>query len=320
MSDGRRLAYAEYGAASGIPVLVFHGLPGSRLSWGMLPDGSLPPAARIIAPDRPGYGGSDPNPGRTLLDWANDVEALTDSLHIGKFAVLGISGGGPGALACAWKMPRRLTTVGIVSSPAPTDTPGVFEGMSGTNRFFLKLAWYLPRLSNANMRFLAAFIRRNPRRYIDTMKYKVHEADRAVLDRPEIQQMLVKDFAEAVRGGAAGMVDDMAANHGLPWGFPVEEIGSEVLLWSCELDRSVPPAMGESLSRALPSCHLTFIKLVHTWAVDFGEGFGEVVGRRLGSGECLLSGLDRDGAVATGGAHEFFDAPAGLGFDPVRDS
>ncbi len=266
MSDGRRLAYAEYGEASGDPVFAFHGLPGSRLSWGMLPDGSLPPAARIIAPDRPGYGGSDPSPGRTLLDWANDVEALADSLHIGKFAVLGISGGGPGALACAWKMPRRLTTVGIVSSPAPTDTPGVFEGMSGTNRFFLKLAWYLPRLSNANTRFLAAFIRRNPRRYIDTMKYKIHEADRAVLDRPEIQQMLVKDFAEAVRGGAAGMVDDMAANHALPWGFPVEEIGSEVLLWSCELDRSVPPAMGESLSRALPSCQANFVPGAgHLW-------------------------------------------------------
>lgn len=266
MSDGRRLAYAEYGEATGVPVFVSHGLPGSRLSWGMLPTGSLPPSARIIAPDRPGYGGSDPKPGRTLLDWANDVETLAESLHIDKFAVLGISGGGPGALACAWKMSRRLTTVGIVSSPAPTDTPGAFAGMSGTNRFFLKLAWYLPWLSKANARFLAALIRRDPRRYIETMKYKIHEVDRAVLDRPEIYQMLVKDFAEAVRGGAAGMIDDIAANHGRPWGFPLEQIRSEVLLWSCELDRSVPPAMGESLSRALPFCEAHFVPGAgHLW-------------------------------------------------------
>ncbi|MCH9668330.1 MAG: alpha/beta hydrolase [Actinomycetia bacterium] len=258
-SDGRRLAYAEYGDAAGVPVFVFHGLPGSRLSWGMLPEGWLPPAARIIAPDRPGYGGSDPNPGRTLLDWANDVESLAESLRIDRFAAVGISGGGPGALACAWKMPGRLTTVGVASSPAPTDAPGVFDGMSGTNRFFMKLAWHLPWLSEANTRLLAAFIRRDPRRYIDTMKSKIDDVDKAILRRPDIHEMLVKDFTEAVRGGAAGMVDDMAANHGRPWGFPLQEISSEVLLWSCELDRSVPPAMGRFLSHALTCCQTTFV-------------------------------------------------------------
>ncbi|MCH9729612.1 MAG: alpha/beta hydrolase [Actinomycetia bacterium] len=266
LPGGRRLAYAEYGDHAGAPVFVFHGLPGSRLGWGMLPDNPLPPDARIVAPDRPGYGASDPNPGRTLLDWATDVEALADSLGIGEFAIVGVSGGGPGALACAWKMPERLTAVGIVSTPAPTNAPGVFGGISGTNRFFMKLAWYLPRLSSWNIQFLASMIRRNPRRYIETMKYKMHDADRAVLDRPEIHEMLVNDFAEAVRSGAAGMVDDMAANHGRPWGFPLGEIETDVLSWSCELDRSVPPAMGTYLSRAVPSCRAEFVPGAgHLW-------------------------------------------------------
>jgi pimeloyl-ACP methyl ester carboxylesterase len=266
LSDHRRLAYAEYGNAAGVPVFVCHGLPGSRLGWGMLPAESLPPTARIIAPDRPGYGGSDPNPGRTLLQWANDIEALADSLEISRFAIVGISGGGPGALACAWKMSERLTTVGIVSSPAPTDAPGIFEGISRTNRFFMKLAWYLPWLSSWNTRFLASIIRRNPRRYIDTMKYKMHDVDKAVLDRPEAREMLVNDFAEAVRGGAAGMVDDMAANHGHPWGFALEEIRSNVLMWSCELDRSVPPAMGKYLRHSVPSCQARFVAGAgHLW-------------------------------------------------------
>jgi len=268
LADHRRLAYAEYGDATGVPVFVFHGLPGSRLGWGLLPEASLPAAARIVAPDRPGYGRSDPSPGRTLLGWAGDVEALADSLQISRFAIVGVSGGGPGALACAWKMPERLTRVGIVSSPAPTDAPGVFEGMSVTNRFFMKLAWHLPSLSSANIWFLAALIRRNPRRYIETMKRKMHDVDIAVLDRPEVERMLAMDFAEAVRNGAAGMVDDMAANHGRPWGFALEQIRSDVLMWWCELDRSVPPAAGNQLCHAIPSCRAKLVPGAgHLWVL-----------------------------------------------------
>lgn len=131
LSDKRQLPYAEYGDPSGVPVFLFHGLPGSRLAWGLLPDHPFPPGLRIVAPDRPGYGRSDPNPRRTLLDWANDVTELTDALAINTFAIVGISGGGPGALACAWKMPERVTAVGVVACPAPTDAPGVPAGRVG---------------------------------------------------------------------------------------------------------------------------------------------------------------------------------------------
>jgi pimeloyl-ACP methyl ester carboxylesterase len=124
------------------------------------------------------------------LDWADDVAQLADALKIVRFAIVGVSGGGPGALACAWKMPERLTSVGVISSPAPTDAPGVFEGMSRTNRFFMKLAYRMPRLSVLNVRFLAYMIRRNPARYINTMKLKVHEVDRQIVARPEIQHRL----------------------------------------------------------------------------------------------------------------------------------
>jgi pimeloyl-ACP methyl ester carboxylesterase len=158
LSGKRLLAYAEYGDPGGVPVFLFHGLPGSRLAWGLLPDNPFPPGLRIVAPDRPGYGRSDPNPYHTLLDWANDVTQLADALAIDTFAIVGISGGGPGALACAWKMPERVTSVGVVACPAPTDASGVFKGMSRTNRFFMKLAWRLPRLSTLNVRFLASLV------------------------------------------------------------------------------------------------------------------------------------------------------------------
>lgn len=266
LSDGRRLAYAEYGAVTGVPVFLFHGLPGSRLAWGRLPNDPLSPDLRIVAPDRPGYGGSDPKPGRTLQDWAEDVMELANALDIQKFAIIGVSGGGPGALACAWKMPERVTCAGVVSSAAPTDAPGVFEGMSLTNRFFMKLAWRVPWLSALNVRLLGTMIRRNPARYIDSMKFKVHDVDKAILARPSVHAMLVADFAEAVRGGTHGMADDMAANHGRPWDFPLEEIGIKVLFWICELDRGVPPAMGRYLSAMVPGSEVKFVSDAgHLW-------------------------------------------------------
>jgi pimeloyl-ACP methyl ester carboxylesterase len=268
LPDRRHLAYAEYGDEQGMPVFLFHGLPGSRLSWGWLPGHPFPDGLRIIAPDRPGYGQSDPKPGRTLLDWADDVEKLADALDIQDFAVVGVSGGGPGALACAWKMPDRIQVAGIVASPAPTDAPGVFEGMSKTNLFFMKLAWRAPLLSSLNIRLLGKVIRCNPARYINSMKFKVHEVDQNLLKRPEIREMLVRDFAEAVGNGSQGMVDDMSANHGQPWGFPLDQIRARVHFWYCELDRSASPAMGRYLNRMVPNSEMTLVpEAGHLWAL-----------------------------------------------------
>jgi hypothetical protein len=182
-------------------------------------------------------------------------------------------------------MPDRLTSVGIVSSPAPTNASGVFEGMSKTNKFFFKLAWRLPWLSTLNVRLLASMIRRNPARYINSMKLKVHEVDRQIVSRSDIQEMLIRDFAEALRPGAEGMVDDMAANHGRPWGFPLDEIEAKVHFWVCELDRSVPPAMGRYLGNIVPSSEVTSVSAAgHLWillhlrevlsAMRLGESIG----------------------------------------------
>ncbi|NGZ94791.1 MAG: hypothetical protein CV089_01435 [Nitrospira sp. WS110] len=126
--------------------------------------------------------------------------------------------------------------------------------MSKTNRFFIKLARRVPRLSALNVRFLASMIRRSPARYIIAMKYKVHDVDKAILACPEIKGLLAKDFTEALRNGSQGMVDDMDANHGHPWGFPLVEIKVEVHCWFGELDLGVPPAVGQYLCDTIPNC------------------------------------------------------------------
>ncbi|WP_299668568.1 alpha/beta hydrolase [uncultured Ruegeria sp.] len=266
LSDGRDLAYAEYGDPDGVPMMLFHGLPGSRLAWGFLPGNPFPSGMRIIAPDRPGYGRSSPNPGRSLLDWTEDVKALVERLRIDRFHVVGVSGGGPGALACASALPDLIPCVGVVAGAAPTNAPRVFDGMSSVNKFFMRLAASAPAISALNTRFIAWVVRRNPGRYIEMMQRKVHEVDRAILADSNIRDMLVEDFAEALRPGGQGMVDDMATNHGQPWGFRLNDIRTKVVFWYGALDHSVSPAMGRYLADQVPNSDFHLVEEAgHLW-------------------------------------------------------
>ncbi|WP_448628307.1 alpha/beta fold hydrolase [Geodermatophilus sp. URMC 64] len=124
LRDGRTLAYAEWGDPSGRPVLGCHGSPSSRLErhvedvedyrrWGV----------RLIVPDRPGFGRSDPQPGRRVLDWPADVRELLDDLGVDRFAVLSLSGGAAYALACAHEFGDRVHAVGVLGGAPPPDVP-----------------------------------------------------------------------------------------------------------------------------------------------------------------------------------------------------
>ncbi len=122
LRDGRRIAYGEWGDRSGWPIILCHGAPGSRLFG---PDSKTTAEAgvRLITADRPGYGGSDPQPGRQIRDWPVDVEELTAALSIDEFDVAGHSSGGPYALACASTFPGRVKRVALISCIAPYGEP-----------------------------------------------------------------------------------------------------------------------------------------------------------------------------------------------------
>src|SRR3954471_10418484 len=125
LGDGRTLAYAECGDPDGWPVLGCHGSPSSRLErhvedpetyrrWGV----------RLVVPDRPGFGRSEPSPGRRVLDWPGDVAQLLEHLGIARLAVLSLSGGAAYALACAHVLGERVHAVGILGGAPPPDAPG----------------------------------------------------------------------------------------------------------------------------------------------------------------------------------------------------
>ena len=116
LPDGRQLGYAEYGDPKGMPLLFFHGTPGSRLRLSHIDPLARDLGVRVVAPERPGFGLSDFQPKRTLLDWVHDVEVLADRLRLEHFATMGISSGGPYVAATAYKLPDRVTKAALISA------------------------------------------------------------------------------------------------------------------------------------------------------------------------------------------------------------
>ena len=133
--DGRTLAVLEAGDENGHAVVAIHGTPGSSLLWrGMIEDAEAR-GMRLLAYDRPGYGGSDPHAGRTVADAAGDVEAIADALCIDRFAVEGGSGGGPHTLACAALLGDRVVAAACLAGVAPSPAEGLewLDGMGQNN-------------------------------------------------------------------------------------------------------------------------------------------------------------------------------------------
>jgi pimeloyl-ACP methyl ester carboxylesterase len=255
LRDGRRLGYAEWGDPGGAPILFFHGWPGSRVEGRLGDEAARVSGVRLIAIDRPGMGLSAYQPRRTLVDWPGDVRKVTAALGLERFGVLGISGGGPYAAACAWKLGDRLTRAGMVSSLAPLDVPGVTAGMGRRNRLTFQLVRHLAVLRRILMARVGRSVARRPEHILES---GVEAAvDKAYLGRPDVRQVLVDSLAEAFRDGSRGPAWEMGL-YVRPWGFRLEDIQTPVRLWHGEQDANAPVAMGRYLATSIPECRATF--------------------------------------------------------------
>lgn len=250
LPDGRRIGYAEYGAPHGRPVLFFHGTPGSRRQ--IFPDMAEAAAklgVRLVAPERPGYGLSDPQPGRCIADWAPDMAAFADALGIGDFHVVSFSAGGLYALACAHGLPARIESVAIGGGLAPLDATGVMQGMAPQVSGLFALA----RSGPEGLRDALSPMAGSAGALLAAMTETMPECDKRVADRHA--DNFLADFSEALRNGIEGAVTDfvLAAQ---PWGFDLTGIRTEIQLWQGDLDVNSPPAMAEHLAATLPNATL----------------------------------------------------------------
>lgn len=249
LPDGRRMAYAEYGPPNGYPVLYCHGFPGSRLEAQLWRPAADALGVRLIAPDRPGYGSSDPLPGRSLADFAVDAVALLDRLGIAQVGVLGISGGGPYALALLAHAPARVLRAALVAALGP---PEALAAVHDDLAPFLRRAWGLTQRKPALIPFWAAFGARFLRwrsRWAFNAQF-VAGPDLAVLADPEIRGLLRRSQREGLRRSAAGAAQDLVL-YLRPWGFRLACVTTPITVWHGKFDRLVPVGMADELAARL---------------------------------------------------------------------
>jgi pimeloyl-ACP methyl ester carboxylesterase len=245
LPDDRSLAYTEWGVLDGKPVLCFHGTPGSRL-W--CPDEAATTAAgvRLIMPDRPGIGGSDPLEAKTIGDWPKDVVALADALDIPEFGVVGMSAGGPYAAACAALIPDRLLGVAIVASRALTEynwseRPGVQEEWPASERAEFELV-------QEDAAAGAALAAQNGAELVDLLGEHPETAQSWLESETDADRWLFEDSARKAdfeaamrewrRQGPNAMKWDFIDLY-QPWGFRLADIQIPVTIWCGSQDPRV---------------------------------------------------------------------------------
>src|SRR3989344_906865 len=223
LKDGRKLAYAEYGDPEGQPLFFLHGWPSSRMHGRRMGEAASKLKIRIITPDRPGYGLYDYKENRTLLDYPDDILELADQLKIEKFAVVGVSGGGPYAAVCAYKIPKRITKVGIVVGLGPTYIKGNLDKIGFINKF----SWISYNHFSA-LRYLSAFLGWFETKFLRSNIYSlfIYKPDQ-LLSTKSFNKLTRESRQEAFKHGFKAAAMDLKL-YTRNWGFNLEKIKTPV--------------------------------------------------------------------------------------------
>ena len=267
LKDGRNLGYAEYGATNGTPLFFFHGWPVSRLSGARVDGVANKLDIKVIATDRPGIGNSDFQKNRTLLDFPDDVVELADHLNLSKFSVMGVSGGGPYSAVCAYKIPERINSAGIIVGLAPTYVKNICNGMALINKLcwtnynkftlLIKMAGYSIYIQNilGNLNPFTPF----PSRY-----------DKKIYSK-SVDKAMRKDKAEAIKQGLKGITHELKL-YTSNWGFDLKDIKSDVYLYYGKDDKNVSLNMGRYYKQQIPNSTITVYQGGHlSWIAHAEE-------------------------------------------------
>jgi pimeloyl-ACP methyl ester carboxylesterase len=264
LADGRALAYDDIGDPAGTPVVYLHGCPDCRLA--RHPDDGIAAAAgvRLLAVDRPGYGRSDPHAASDEATQADDIVALADAIGVERFAVLGWSSGGPGALAVAAKHGDRVLAVGVAAGQVPMEAdadPAVAAAIEpviamrtdtmrtmSPDEFAAMVAPLLAPLDAPLELALEAVVEGKDAAYL---------SDLASIDG--LHEWLARMSLASVERGLAGAERDMRAMVS-PWPFALESIDAPVVLWYGTEDHRFKPPAGRWLADRIPGARLEVIE------------------------------------------------------------
>jgi len=236
LADGRHLAVTEIGDLRGAPTFFFHGAPTSRLSLLPWEAGFAACGLRVISPDRPGYGGSSPQPGRKMSDWPKDVAELAEALGIERFVVAGHSSGGPYAVACAALLPARVSGAVVLAGVTDMAWPEAWAGYLETEISMMRA----PDEASALARCVELYDE-DGSGLLASSDRELPEPDAALLADEKMAEALAANIAEAFRQGAGGYAQDVFLQ-GRAWPFDPRVITVPTLVAHGAQDTIVPVA------------------------------------------------------------------------------
>jgi pimeloyl-ACP methyl ester carboxylesterase len=256
LSDGRLLTFVETGPSAGAPVIYCHGAIGSPLRDAV----DLGPMTerlnvRHIAVNRPGFGGADLVRGRTVTAFAEDLSTLADALELDRVFVVGVSAGGPYALAAAHALSNRVIRAAVCSSLSPLCAPHRTPGMPLRFRLGLTAMVALPEAARRLGDTLVPVMHRHPGILHRVISAHAAPTERARLAEPTERHAAGSSFLSATAYGVGGMIEDYLT-YSRGWGFRPEEVEPEVQVWHGGLDPLVPVEHALQLAVSLPACRV----------------------------------------------------------------
>lgn len=259
LPDARRMAVHHFGDPEGAPMLFIHGWPSDASMGALVDSAARSHHFRVLAPDRPGIGRSDPQPDRTLSDWPADVRALAAHYGIGNFAVVGISGGGPYALATAHAMPERITATAIVCGAPPLNDPATNDGLLPIYRLLLRIQRAFPRLLRFAFRAIRPLLRHIvPDACLRLATRMLPPPDRTVLSEPRNFAVIFDGMRRSWAACPDGVYDD-AVLYTLPWNFEPAQIRTPIAFWHGAMDVNFHPHLARKLAARIPGASLHIV-------------------------------------------------------------
>lgn len=256
-ADGRTLEYAMSGPDGADALVWHHGTPGAALPLPGLVEAAAEAGLRTIVYSRPGYGASDPHPGRRVADAAGDVTAILERLGVERFVTAGWSGGGPHSLACGALLPGRCAGVACLAGVAPRYADGLnwLAGMGEDNLIEFGAAEAgLGELEALLGSAAPVMVGLDVAGVVEAIGSLLPAADRELLDGP-VGEHMAASFSRALAPGTDGWRDDDLALVS-PWGFDVGEVAVPVAVWQGDSDLMVPSTHGAWLAAHLPEGEL----------------------------------------------------------------
>jgi pimeloyl-ACP methyl ester carboxylesterase len=252
LPDGRKLGYGDYGDPQGEPVFFFHGWPSSRFHGKMLDEGGRERGLRVIAPDRPGIGLSDPLPGRGFGSWPTDVAGLADALGMEKFRLFGISGGCPYTLATAAALPERVRAAAVMCGAPPLGSPADKAHMHWAYRSLAGLKALRRAVMPVFLGVSEWMVRRGSRRApMSWVMHSIPPSDRSAIAGEGEWEEVTRSYLEAVRSGAPAVLAD-GELYLEPWDFEPEQIRVPVGFWHGTADSNLPCEVVKRLAGRVP--------------------------------------------------------------------